>query len=95
MEMLENSRRKNLTPVEQCTFFLLLNLSLIICAAALNFYCAPNHFVFGGNRMKRLNTVLHLYKDASNYTEWFVPQVEQLQQRAVKLFLGWIWNDII
>lgn len=47
------------------------------------------------NRMKGLNTVLHLYKDASNYTEWFVPQVEQLQQRAVKLFLGWIWNDII
>lgn len=40
------------------------------------------------NRMKGLNTVLHLYKDASNYTEWFVPQVEQLQQRAVKLFFG-------
>ena len=50
---------------------------------------------FGGNRIKGLNTVLHLYKDASNYTEWFVPQVEQLQQRAVKLFLGWIGNDII
>lgn len=47
------------------------------------------------NRMKGLNTVLHLYKDASNYTEWFVLQVEQLQQRAVKLFLGWIGNDII
>lgn len=47
------------------------------------------------NRMKGLNTVLHLYKDASNYTEWFVPQVEQLQQRAVKLFFGRIWNDII
>lgn len=47
------------------------------------------------NRIKRLNTVLHLYKDASDYTEWFVPQVEQVQQRAVKLFLGWIWNDII
>lgn len=45
--------------------------------------------------MKRLNTVLHLYKDASNYTEWFVPQMEQLQQRAVKLFLGWLGNDII
>lgn len=45
--------------------------------------------------MKGLNTVLHLYKDASNYTEWFVPQVEQLQQRAVKLFLGWLGNDII
>ena len=45
--------------------------------------------------MKRLNTVLHLYKDVSNYTEWFVPQVEQLQQRAVKLFFGRIWNDII
>lgn len=81
--------------MERRTFFLLLNLSLIICAAALNFYCAPNHFIFGGNRIKGLNTVLHLYKDASNYTEWFVPQVEQLQQRAVKLFLGWIWNDII
>lgn len=40
------------------------------------------------NRIKRLNTVLHLYKDASNYTEWFVLQVEQLQQRAVKLFFG-------
>ena len=40
------------------------------------------------NRMKGLNTVLHLYKDASNYTEWFVPQAEQLQQRAVKLFFG-------
>lgn len=40
------------------------------------------------NRMKGLNTVLHLYKDASNYTEWFVLQVEQLQQRAVKLFFG-------
>lgn len=40
------------------------------------------------NRMKGLNTVLRLYKDASNYTEWFVPQVEQLQQRAVKLFFG-------
>lgn len=40
------------------------------------------------NGMKGLNTVLHLYKDASNYTEWFVPQVEQLQQQAVKLFLG-------
>ena len=47
------------------------------------------------NRIKRLNTVLHLYKDASNYTEWFVPQVERLRQRAVKLFLGWIGNDII
>lgn len=47
------------------------------------------------NRMKGLNTVLHLYKDASNYTEWFVPQMEQLQQRAVKLFLGWLGNDII
>lgn len=40
------------------------------------------------NRMKGLNTVLHLYKDASNYTERFVPQVEQPQQRAVKLFFG-------
>ncbi len=40
------------------------------------------------NRIKGLNTVLHIYKDASNYTEWFVPQVEQLQQRAVKLFFG-------
>ena len=59
--------------MEQCTFFLLLNLSLIICAAALNFYCAPNHFVFGGNRMKGLNTVLHLYKDASNYTGMVCP----------------------
>lgn len=38
--------------------------------------------------MKGLNTVLHLYKDASNYTEWFVPQAEQLRQRAVKLFFG-------
>lgn len=47
------------------------------------------------NRIKGLNTVLHLYKDASNYTEWFVPQMEQLQQRAVKLFLGWLGNDII
>ena len=36
------------TAVERRTLFLLLNLSLIICAAALNFYCAPNHFVFGG-----------------------------------------------
>lgn len=74
--------------MERRTFFLLLNLSLIICAAALNFYCAPNYFVFGGNRIKRLNTVLRLYKDASNYTEWFVPQAEQVQQRAVKLFFG-------
>lgn len=40
------------------------------------------------NRMKGLNTVLHLYKDVSNYTEWFVPQAEQVQQRAVKLFFG-------
>ena len=51
METLENSRRKNLTPAQLWSgarFFLLLNLSLIICAAALNFYCAPNHFVFGG-----------------------------------------------
>lgn len=40
------------------------------------------------NRIKGLNTVLHLYKDASNYTEWLVPQMEQLQQRAVKLFFG-------
>lgn len=48
----------------------------------------PTHFIFGGNRIKGLNTVLHLYKDASNYTEWFVPQAEQLQQRAVKLFFG-------
>lgn len=47
------------------------------------------------NRMKGLNTVLRLYKDASNYTERFVLQVEQLQQRAVKLFFGRIWNDII
>ena len=53
------------------------------------------HRVWRFNRIKRLNTVLHLYKDASNYTEWFVPQVEQLRQRAVKLFLGWIGNDII
>lgn len=53
------------------------------------------HGVWRFNRIKRLNTVLHLYKDASNYTEWFVPQVEQLQQRAVKLFLGWLGNDII
>lgn len=45
--------------------------------------------------MKGLNTVLRLYKDASNYTERFVLQVEQLQQRAVKLFFGRIWNDII
>ena len=29
-------------------FFLLLNLGLIILAVALNFYWAPNHFVFGG-----------------------------------------------
>ena len=37
-----------------------------------------------------------LWKTASDaMEEWFVPQVEQLQQRAVKLFLGWIWNDII
>lgn len=81
--------------MERRTFFLLLNLSLIICAAARNFYCAPDHFVFGGNRIKRLNTVLRLYKDASNYTERFVLQVERLRQRAVKLFLGWIGNDII
>ena len=46
------------------------------------------HGVWRFNRIKRLNTVLHLYKDASNYTEWFVPQVEQPQQRAVKLFFG-------
>ena len=38
--------------------------------------------------MKGLNTALHLYKDVSNYTEWFVPQMEQPQQRAVKLFFG-------
>lgn len=53
------------------------------------------HGVWRFNRIKRLNTVLHLYKDVSNYTEWFVPQAEQVQQRAVKLFLGWIGNDII
>lgn len=34
--------------MERRTLFLLLNLGLIIYAVALNFYCAPNHFVFGG-----------------------------------------------
>lgn len=53
------------------------------------------HGVWRFNRIKGLNTVLRLYKDASNYTERFVLQVEQLQQRAVKLFFGRIWNDII
>ena len=51
MEAIKNGLRKNLTPAQLwigARFFLLLNLSLIICAAALNFYCAPNHFVFGG-----------------------------------------------
>ena len=51
MEAIKNGLRKNLTPAQLWSgarFFLLLNLSLIICAAALNFYCAPNHFVFGG-----------------------------------------------
>ena len=51
MEAIKNGLCKNLTPAQLWSgarFFLLLNLSLIICAAALNFYCAPNHFVFGG-----------------------------------------------
>ena len=48
MEAIKNGLCKNLTPAQLWSgarFFLLLNLSLIICAAALNFYCAPNHFV--------------------------------------------------
>ena len=51
MEAIKNGLRKNLTPAQLWSgarFFLLLNLSLIICAAALDFYCAPNYFVFGG-----------------------------------------------
>ena len=47
MEAIKNGLCKNLTPAQLWSgarFFLLLNLSLIICAAALNFYCAPNHF---------------------------------------------------
>lgn len=51
MEAIKNGLRKNLTPAQLwigARFFLLLNLSLIICAAALDFYCAPNYFVFGG-----------------------------------------------
>lgn len=44
MEAIKNGLCKNLTPAQLWSgarFFLLLNLSLIICAAALNFYCAP------------------------------------------------------
>lgn len=40
MEAIKNGLRKNLTPAQLWSgarFFLLLNLSLIICAAALNF----------------------------------------------------------
>ena len=51
MEVIKNGLRKNLTPAQLWSgarFFLLLNLGLIIYAVALNFYCAPNHFVFGG-----------------------------------------------
>ena len=51
MEAIKNGLRKNLTPAQLWSgarFFLLLNLGLIIYAVALNFYCAPNHFVFGG-----------------------------------------------
>ena len=51
MEAIKNGLRKNLTPEQLWSgarFFLLLNLGLIIYAVALNFYCAPNHFVFGG-----------------------------------------------
>ena len=51
MEAIRNGLRKNLTPAQLWSgarFFLLLNLGLIIYAVALNFYCAPNHFVFGG-----------------------------------------------
>ena len=51
MEAIKNGLRKNLTPAQLWSgarFFLLRNLGLIIYAVALNFYCAPNHFVFGG-----------------------------------------------
>lgn len=51
MEAIKNGLRKNLTPAQLWSgarFFLLLNLGLIVYAVALNFYCAPNHFVFGG-----------------------------------------------
>ena len=51
MEAIKNGLCKNLTPAQLWSgarFFLLLNLGLIIYAVALNFYCAPNHFVFGG-----------------------------------------------
>ena len=51
MEAIKNGLRKKLTPAQLWSgarFFLLLNLGLIIYAVALNFYCAPNHFVFGG-----------------------------------------------
>ena len=51
MEAIKNGLRKNLSPAQLWSgarFFLLLNLGLIIYAVALNFYCAPNHFVFGG-----------------------------------------------
>ena len=56
MEAIKNGLCKNLTPAQLWSgarFFLLLNLSLIICAAALNFYCAPNHFARSAERNSR------------------------------------------
>ena len=62
MEAIKNGLRKNLTPAQLWSgarFFLLLNLGLIIYAVALNFYCAPNHFVFGGTEIVAM--ILHKY----------------------------------
>ena len=51
MEALKENLCRRMAPAQlwkDARFFLLLNLGLIILAVALNFYWAPNHFVFGG-----------------------------------------------
>ena len=51
MEVIKKELRRHLTPEQlrsDLCFFAMLNLGLVIYAVTLNFYCAPNHFVFGG-----------------------------------------------
>lgn len=51
METIKKELRRHLAPEQlrsDLCFFAMLNLGLVIYAVTLNFYCAPNHFVFGG-----------------------------------------------
>lgn len=51
METIKKELRRHLAPEQlrsDLGFFAMLNLGLVIYAVTLNFYCAPNHFVFGG-----------------------------------------------